>query len=197
MFVPYAYDPRLILLALLSLASVCLYFVVNRGHARYYLETPLDRIIPFHPAFIVPYLSFLPLVPASLAVLYATPVAAKFYVALIIGSLSGSVVRFFIHAGMHQPRIRRRDAADWAVHWMYRHDARAHTFPSTHVLVTVVTCYFASAAFPVWAAVIWAYGSLIVLSTLMVKQHYLIDVFGGIAFAAAAIYLAQALVSVV
>ncbi len=184
------------LLGLLALGGIVLFALLDRGHAKYYLETPLDRLIPFRPAFIIPYLSFLLLVPASFAVLFVTPVAAAFYTALVIGSLAGSLARYLIRAGIRQPRIRRHDLSDRLVRFVYRHDDRAHTFPSVHVLVTTVMAYFVSAAFPAWAILIWAWGILVIVSTLFVKQHYLIDVFGGIAFAAAAIYIAHAIVLV-
>ena len=179
----------LIALLVLVFASLSLYFPLNRGHARYYLESPLDRMIPFCPAFILAYLALIPALLVGLFAVLLTPYAQALYLALIIGVLTGSFVRYFVHSGIRQPRIRRKDIYDRLVHWLYRHDDRAHTFPSSHVLIAVTMSYFLALAFPGFAIIIWALGICIAVSTLFVKQHYLVDVLGGAVFAILAIYL--------
>ncbi len=180
----------LIALLVLVLASFSLYIPLNRGRAKYYLATSLDARIPLMPAFIVAYLALMPFVGFALIVALRTPYAAPLYLALIIGVLGASLTRYFIHGGIRQPEIRRRDVFSRLVHWLYRHDDRAHTFPSSHVLISLTTGYFLALAFPLWAFPIWIAAGLIALSTLFVKQHYLVDVVGGAAFAVAAIYCA-------
>lgn len=180
-------------LAILAAASLLLYFLINRGHARYYFETAFDRGIPFTPIFIVPYIAFIPFVVFAILATFTTPIAVPFYLALILGGLATSFTRYFVHCGIRQPRIRRADVYDRLIHWVYRHDDRAHTFPSAHVFTSVIVSYFLALAFPPYLFPIWAFGILIVLSTMFVKQHYLVDVVGGIVYATAAIYLAQIL----
>lgn len=184
--------PPLSLIALLALvlASMYLYFPLNRGRAKYFLESPLDRRIPFVPAFIIPYFALVLFIPAGLTIALSSPLAVPLYLALIIGVLLGSFVRYFIHGGIRQPEIRRKDLCSRLVHWLYRHDDRAHTFPSSHVLISLTMSYFLAAAFPPYAWLIWLIGAFIAVSTLFVKQHYLVDVIGGAAFAIVAIYAA-------
>ncbi len=180
-----------LLLALLALviASMYLYFPLNRGRAKYYFMSALDRQIPFVPEFIFPYFGLFPFVGVALIRMFETPYAEALYVALIFGLLAGSLTRYFIKGGIRQPEIRRNDVSSRLVHWLYRHDDRAHTFPSTHVLMALTVAYFCALAFPAYAPLIWTVGTLVALSTLFVKQHYLADVIGGAAYAVAAIYV--------
>ena len=182
------------LLLACAATSALMYFVVNRGRAQHFMESPIDRRIPFIPEFIIPYLAFIPLVTLAFALAFPTPWAVPFYLALIMGTLAGTLIRFFLRWGIRQPQIRREDVYDRLIHWLYRHDDRAHTFPSSHVLISTVASYYLALMFPPYALGIWAVGALVALSTLFVKQHYVIDVLGGVAFAAGAIYLTSLIV---
>ncbi len=186
-------DIYTLLLAFLSLASMGLYFPLNKGHARYFLMSSFDEKIPFLPIFIWPYLSLFPFIFIGLFIAFSQPIAPALYLALIIGVLSGSLVRYFVHSGIRQPRIRRHDVSSRLVHWLYRCDDRARTFPSSHVLISIIISYFLALAFPVYALSIWVIGLLITVSTVFVKQHYLIDVAGGLFFVIGAIWVTHML----
>lgn len=177
----------------LALASMLLYFPLNRGRARYFLESPLDPLIPFVPSFIYPYLLLIPFILIGLGLVFPTPYAEPLYLALILGVLAGSLTRFFVHSGIRQPEIRGKDLANRLVHWLYRHDDRAHTFPSSHVLISLIMSHYLALAFPAWAAGIWTLGGLIAVSTVFVKQHYALDVVAGAAYAVVAVHLANLL----
>lgn len=183
------HDPVLLVLLVLVLCSMYLYFPLNKGRARYFLESPLDRFIPFEPAFIFVYFALAPLIALGLLCALTTPFAVPLYLTLIVGVLGGSLIRFFVHSGIRQPEIRRRDLASRLVHWLYLHDDRAHTFPSSHVLISVIMSYFLALAYPGWAVAIWSAGILVALSTMFVRQHYVVDVVGGAGMAIVAIYV--------
>ena len=178
----------LALLLALAIASMLLYFPLNRGRARYFIESPLDRVIPFIPVFIFPYFAFIPFIIVGLIVGVASVFAPQFLLALIIGVLAGSFVRYFVHSGIRQPEIRRTNPSNKLVHWLYRNDDRAHIFPSTHVLISMIMSYYLALAYPGYAIPIWMIGATIASSTVFVKQHYLVDVIGGLIFAFFAIY---------
>lgn len=184
----------LIALLVLVFASMTLYFPLNRGRAKYFFESPLDRYVPFIPQFIIPYLALVPFIVTGLVAALFTPAASELYLALIIGVLSGSFTRYFVHSGIHQPEIRKRDLYNRLVHWLYVNDDRAHTFPSSHVLISITMSYYLAVAFPQLLVLICLVGILIAGSTVFVKQHYLVDVLGGLAFATAAIYATSLLV---
>jgi membrane-associated phospholipid phosphatase len=187
----------LVALLVLVFASMTLYFPLNRGRARYFFESPLDRYIPFIPQFIIPYLALVPFIVTGLIAALFTPVAPELYLALIIGVLSGSFTRYFVHSGIRQPEIRKRDFYNRLVHWLYVNDDRAHTFPSSHVLISITMSYYLAVAFPQFMFLIWTVGILIAGSTVFVKQHYIVDVLGGLAFATVAVYLTSSVISFV
>ncbi len=66
-------------------------------------------------------------------------------------------------------------------------DAPTNCFPSMHVAITAITVYALRHQSPaVWRLfVLW--GAAIILTTLTTKQHYLIDILGGLAVASAVI----------
>jgi membrane-associated phospholipid phosphatase len=184
------HDWHRLALMLLALASMLLYFPLNKGRARYYFDSPLDRRIPFLPMFIYPYLSFFPFIVVGLAAALPLPVAPQMYLALIVGVLAASLTRYFVRGGVHRPGIRGSALTLRLVRWLYQSDDRAHTFPSSHVLISMTMSYYLALAFPGFAAVIWAVGCTIAVSTVFVKQHFVFDVLGGLAFALIAVQVA-------
>ena len=176
-----------IALGIAAIISLFLYFVTNRGRARYFLETAIDRKIPFIPAAVVPYMLFIPCVITTLWILFSTPYAIEGYTALIIGILMGSALRLMARTGIRQPQIRRKDIFSRIIHWLYLHDDRARTFPSTHVLVASILGFYVALAFPMYAVSVVSLAVLIILSTLLIKQHYIIDVIGGFLVAGGAV----------
>ena len=184
-------------LLVLAVLSMMLYFPLNRGHARYYFESPVDAHLPFIPCFIFPYLALFPGIVLVLALMLVSPYAPQFYLALIVGVLAGSLTRYFVHSGVHRPEVRGTGVCKQLVHWLYQRDDRAHTFPSSHVLISLIAGYYLSLAYPAWAALAWAGALFIASSTMFVKQHFVFDVLGGLVFAVVAIHFAGLLLPVV
>ena len=82
------------------------------------------------------------------------------------------------------PRPPVRSAAFDAL-WLF--DVPANCFPSLHVaLASIAACFWPRRR---WIAVIWAVA--IALSTLTTKQHYAVDVAGGVVVAGVAIAAAR------
>ena len=68
-------------------------------------------------------------------------------------------------------------------------------FPSTHVYLSVICGYYLVLAFPLYAFFIWAATLLIAVSTVFIKQHNVMDVGGGVLWAATAIYLSSVILA--
>lgn len=151
--------------------------------------TFIDRVIPLTPEFIVFYMAgyLFVLVPCLLvqprrAFLAAT---VAFVVIMGIGLL---VFRYF---PVHMDKTLAT-GSDWfsrVTHFQQTIDTSYNNFPSLHVALNVYA----------WALIARQLGgirpgwlllpALIVLSTLLVKQHLLVDVAGGIALAALGYWL--------
>jgi membrane-associated phospholipid phosphatase len=76
---------------------------------------------------------------------------------------------------------------------LFKTDPPGNCFPSLHVFNTVffASCYSWTKKSVLKICLMWFWTALIVVSVLTVKQHYLLDVFGGIALAVVAIYLTK------
>jgi len=67
-----------------------------------------------------------------------------------------------------------------------------HTFPSGHVMVAaIVSWYLLRHRRWAWAAVAVPLAALIVFSTIYLRYHYIVDVIGGLALAAAFVLIAR------
>ena len=158
----------------------------------YNFETQLDANIPFLPWTYVIYVWFFPFVVVLAA--YASRERFKtFMLALTLSFIGAFICFFLLPETMHRPDLaliendllRRRFANMWTL------DLAANGFPSLHVVVTYLACSIMGATR--FRKIIVIVGILIILSTLTVKQHTLIDVVGGIALAYVAGALAERL----
>ena len=69
------------------------------------------------------------------------------------------------------------------------------SFPSVHVYLSLICAYYLSFSFPPYATLFWACAVLVTASTVFIKQHNLVDIAGGILWAALAVSASQAIVS--
>ncbi len=151
-------------------------------------ELPIDRLIPFCPGCIFFYMSWSPLL-ALLGIYLIVRDAEGFrrYIwMLAISFFSATLFCVLVPNGQDlRPAVMpRQDIFTWAVQLTYDLDTNTNVFPSVHVLGVV------AAVLAVWktpglrrgfwrpAAVI--YGFVIIASTLLVKQHALLDVLAAV-----------------
>jgi membrane-associated phospholipid phosphatase len=179
------------IIALLFLAgvSLLLFFPLNTRTPRYLRRSTFERRIPFVPIFIVPYLAIFPYVVFSIfIVLFFTPVAARMYTSLIIAGLTAALIWYFFPSGVaERPRVTPRGLFTNLVAWTYAHDPRCNAFPSSHVFTTFLCSYYLTFAFPPHETLIWVFGTTVMGSTLLVKQHHIIDLIAGLLLAVTAI----------
>jgi membrane-associated phospholipid phosphatase len=167
------------------LGTNLIYEPLNHGPNRIFLETPLDRALPVVPIFAIPYVSLIPYVGVSLlAFLF---VRARVYrsaaITMIIVWFISYASYFLLQSYIARPAITGTDPFSAMVRGIYAGDRPYNDFPSLHTsLSTIIAIHW-------WridrrigiAAAIWT--ALIVMSTVLIKQHYLADVAGGLALA--------------
>jgi membrane-associated phospholipid phosphatase len=167
------------------LVTNLIYEPLNHGPNRIFLETPLDRALPVVPIFAIPYVSLIPYVGVSLlAFLF---VRARVYrsaaITMIIVWFISYASYFLLQSYIARPAITGTDPFSAMVRGIYADDRPYNDFPSLHTsLSTIIAIHW-------WridrrigiAAAIWT--ALIVMSTVLIKQHYLADVAGGLALA--------------
>jgi membrane-associated phospholipid phosphatase len=165
------------------LGTNLIYEPLNHGPSRIFPETPLDRALPVVPVFAIPYLSLIPYIGVSLlAFLF---IRARVYrsaaMTMIIVWFISYACYFFLQSYVARPAITGTDPFSAMVRSIYAGDRPYNDFPSLHTsLSTIIAIHW-------WridrrigiAATVWT--ALIVASTVLIKQHYLADVVGGLA----------------
>ena len=167
--------------ALVSL--VPLYFGIGAltlGRPLHMPEVALDRAVPVQPAWMLVYGSlyvfvFLPLLVVREEQLLRR--AMRAYLTVLTVAYVGFVA--YPTVAPWPAEVRGDGFSAWCLRLQYSLDWRYNCFPSLHVahsFVSALTCSRVHRGVG-FAAVLWA--SLIGISTLYTKQHYVVDVIAG------------------
>ncbi len=165
-----------------------LYFPLNRAWGTVHmLRLSIDGRIPEVPVFIVPYLfGFYALLVLGYVRFVRTPGVRFWRFALGIGLgllLSDVVYRFF------QTTVPRSPSLDHSVfgaalNWVRSADAPYSAFPSQHTLLTLLyTWNLWRVADRWWRPLLVLNAGLILAATLLLRQHFVLDIVAGAALA--------------
>jgi membrane-associated phospholipid phosphatase len=185
---PYPNSVPAILLALI-IPGYHVIVMINRGRTAFMPELALDRAIPVEPVWMLAYgsvwiFAFLPVFVVRQPALTRRAMLAALTVICL------AYVGFLIYPTV-LPRSETVGESFFAksLEVNYALDPPYNCFPSLHVawaFVAALTCYRVHRGVGL-VALVWA--TIIGVSTLYTKQHYVVDVIGGIAIAYAAYLL--------
>ena len=158
---------------------------VSTGNS-YDLLTNLDQAIPFNSHFVWVYHTFLPVIVATLIFMIKKK---ELFLSAIGSLLMATMILSFFY--IFFPSFYPRDAfvdnstlSGFLVELTRKIDGAQNTFPSTHVTFSWLMVFFIGLSscakknkWIYFAYFLWA--SLISISTLTIKQHYIIDVLSG------------------
>lgn len=145
------------------------------------LGSAIDDRIPFIPIFIVPYAIWYAYILFFLV--YFCFKDSSVYFRTLFTITAGEIICFFFYVfwqtSVPRPDLEVTGIITGMVQYIYTHDEPFNCFPSIHVLTTYAVM---SGAIQIknkhkmhhW--LIQGIGTLIILSTLFVKQHVLLDV---------------------
>lgn len=191
----YAIRPLILALA----ANFIIYFGVSqlRDHLTFHsLTLPVDDRIPFFAPFIIFYIlayvqwiiNYLLIAREGKAFCY------HFIYGDVISKLFCLVFFLFFPTTLVRPEVTGHSICDQLVRLVYQIDAPVNLFPSIHCLESWC-CIHAALRMkktPRWYLPITIVMSFCVFaSTLLVKQHVFVDIFGGILVFEAGYYLAR------
>jgi hypothetical protein len=171
--------------------GLTLYQVMGRvdlGRSATMLDTPLDRAIPLLPWTTWFY------EPLYLAVFVVATIAFSskriYHRALgcvLINMGVAALGHFFIRAEYPRPTLHPpfHDVSMAFLAWVYKIDPPGNVFPSLHVAHTFTLAFLLRLDRPRLGALTLVMCTLLALSTLTTKQHFLADVFAGLAMALA------------
>lgn len=149
------------------------------------MSTPLDRMIPVAPIFVIPYLSFIPLVFVVIPVILMRSRVEylRYATAIFIGQLIMNFLYLAVPATVPRPKLAGADLFTVLLRdLVWRLDEPVNTFPSNHVFFSVLAiCALGALRLRKrWVLFLQVWFGLICLSTLLVHQHVLADVAAGI-----------------
>ncbi|KLR60326.1 PAP2 superfamily protein [Actinobacteria bacterium IMCC26207] len=165
------------------------------AYQSFILESWADKHIPFVPALAVPYLSFLLLIPIVIPLL-SLRVSFKRFLTVSIALIVSQLVLDLSYLLFQSEVIRNVEAGDGLggslVNLVWGNDQPFNCFPSGHCTWTMIGICALMRLRKVMPRTAWtmsAWLSLVFPATVMLRQHYLIDVFAGV-FVGFAIYWA-------
>lgn len=157
----------------------------------YIIETPLDKMIPFCEYFIIPYLFwFVYMFIAILMFIFINPDKKEYYqliLSLGTGMTIFLIVSYIFPNGLMlrlEQMIHDNIFTD-IVELLYRHDSSTNVLPSIHVYNSVAI-HIAFSKSKMLSQDRWLIGAslvltvLIVLSTMFLKQHSVVDVISAL-----------------
>ncbi len=147
------------------------------------IQLALDRQIPFLSIFLIPYLAmyFVESLPYFLIkeVVYLRKIT-RAYIAVMV--ITFAVFALF-PIKMLRPEIIPKTFLDQGVLFIYTIDFPYNTFPSLHASLTFLAGLVIWHVHKAQGAIILLLAGLISISTLFIKQHYVMDVAGGMVLA--------------
>lgn len=178
-----------------------IYFLLNHAGDRVYnLVTAFDQMIPFIKYFALPYMAWYPFVMITL--LWLMKLQPRLYattlVTCILGLILSYIIFMFAQTTTPRPPIDGQDIFTQMVLFIYRADKPYNSFPSIHVLICFVlyqACTKLDIQAPLFVVSVRVSSMLIIISTLFIKQHTIVDVAGGIILGTLLFWLVDLLIS--
>ena len=177
----------LILIVLVFALKYAYFWMQTVKTAGAHMDLPIDNYLPFIPVFVVPYLFYNVFLLLALVLVWNKPARRKALLTsyAIVQMLSLSTF-FFYQTAMNRPDFVIAGFFTYIVAFIYAGDASLNCFPSLHAGLVTCALYFNRERGVIW----WVIGLLIIVSTVFVKQHYFLDIIGGVVFAVISIVLA-------
>ncbi|MCY6959094.1 phosphatase PAP2 family protein [Clostridium brassicae] len=152
----------------------------NESRGAYSLVCSIDRATPFLKAFVLPYLIWYPYI--FLVMVYICFKNKKVYYKILfcldIGFIISYVIFYFFQTTVARPYPVEQDIMTKLIGIVYSNDKPFNCFPSLHVLTTYFVMKGISKVESNKKVTITVNiaGILIILSTLFIKQHVIMDV---------------------
>jgi membrane-associated phospholipid phosphatase len=176
--------PYLLFLLVMPVLGLIYKILNNNPREAVILSTDIDDKIPFLPIFVIPYIIWYAFILGYLVYFWYkdTRVYLKTLTLIVIGELVCFVIYFFFQTTVPRPTLVEDGILIELVGMIYSHDQPYNAFPSIHVLTTfaiILGNINISNKHIIHSTFVPVMGSLIIISTLFVKQHYILDMFAS------------------
>ncbi|WLR56975.1 phosphatase PAP2 family protein [Mesobacillus subterraneus] len=176
--------PYLLFLLVMPVLGLIYKILNNNPRDAVILSTNIDDKIPFLPVFILPYIIWYAFILGYLVYFWYkdTRVYLKTLTMIVIGELVCFLIYFFFQTTVPRPILAGDGILIELVGMIYSHDQPFNAFPSIHVLTTfaiILGNINIRNKHIIHSLFVPVMGSLIIISTLFVKQHYILDMFAS------------------
>ncbi len=161
------------------------YDYLNHGPYRLFLRSPIDQALPVLPLFVVPYVSLQPFIYGSLVIflLFRARIFQSAVLSMIVTFLVSYIFFAFLQTYVDRPVLTGNDVFTSMVRDVYAGDHPYNDFPSLHVSTSTIIAihrwrFGRKYTLPL---IVWA--ALVAMSTVMIRQHYVADIAGGLILA--------------
>ena len=154
------------------------YFNAERAAFNFWIS--LDNLIPFIPGFVIFYLLYFPLVLFQFFIIKKEKDFINVAKANIFVIIISNIIFLLLPTKIIRPELIVNDFSGFILSLIYLIDNNVNLFPSLHVSMSLLAFlniikFKKNLKFTVLATFI-----LTTLSTLFIKQHYVIDIIGGL-----------------
>jgi len=181
----------LLLVLLVPLLNLCYFLPQWRPlFGRHLLPlTPIDRAVPFDPAWIVPYVSLYAMIVLPPLVATTQTQLRRYVVGMVIMFLASAACFVLYPIGFPRPPLP--PSTPWLYATVVSLDQPVNSLPSLHAGMAAYALFFARdvlADLPrgrrtLLLAIGWAWGLIILYATMATRQHYFADLPPGIVLA--------------
>jgi membrane-associated phospholipid phosphatase len=181
---------RRILWVTIMLVSMALYFLINRYvQGGVQLNLQLDQSIPLYPPFIIPYLMgtllFIGL-PVWSAIRVQSGEFEEYTFCVLLATAVSYITYLVFPTYVTRPEIVSQDLFSDAMNILYQADQVYNAAPSGHAFYSSLSFLYLSRWKPRYKPV-WLAGWIIILaSTLLTRQHNILDLLAGLFLAGVA-----------
>jgi membrane-associated phospholipid phosphatase len=173
------------------------YLYFSHQPTDFHFLTALDKSVPTIPVFILPYLfaTFLFLaLPIYLLFFVKKEIFYGYTLTQVIASILSYLVFWFFPTSVVREPITQTGFFAESLRQIHSVDRPSAAFPSGHVFSSVIIGYFLWVYYPKTRLYVAIILPMIIVSTVLLKQHYLPDIPGGILLAVLAIIVSEYLI---
>lgn len=164
--------------------------IYNTGFRHFNMETAADRLIPFwQPAIVIYILAFVQWILCfAIAMRESTQLCSRLTAAMLIAETMALVCFTVIPTAIPRPEVHGTGIFAWITGIVFGADSPDNLFPSIHCIFSwlcfrsAVKCKNVSKFYKIFTFV---FTLLVMASTVLVKQHYVVDIAGGVVAAEA------------
>lgn len=163
-------------------------------------QTGFDQAVPFLPATVWIYLSYIPMLFTCWWWMVKSPGCTRMFWALALSAVLSMIYFFFFPTELPRRDLTQIDAgpvttAAWA--FLLSADHPTNSFPSMHIAMSGIAAIGMMRSHPHWGWLAPAWTGAIAITTMTTEQHVLVDVLGGIGLAVLCVWVADRYIEVV